>query len=130
MLDDILDHIEGVAAQPLWRAPPQALREGFREPLPRAGTGLEALRQAFDETIAPYSSGNAHPGFMGWVQGGGALAGVLGEMLAAGLNANLGGRDHMALEVEQQVLAWTREMFGLAPSVLSRHVSWDLDSTG
>ncbi|MEN3225128.1 MULTISPECIES: AraC family transcriptional regulator [Mycolicibacterium] len=24
----------------------------------------------------------------------------------------------------------TREMFGLAPSVLSRHVSWDLDSTG
>ena len=54
--------------------------------------------------IAPYGSGNRHPGFMGWVQGGGTVAGMMGEMLAAGLNANLGGRDHMALEVEQQVL--------------------------
>jgi aromatic-L-amino-acid decarboxylase len=46
------------------------------------------------------------------VQGGGTVAGLVGEMLAAGLNANLGGRDHMPLEVEQQVVHWTREMFG------------------
>ena len=112
MLDDILDHMAGLCDQPVWREPPQDLREAFREPLPQAGAELAELRQVFGERIAPYSSGNAHPGFMGWVQGGGALAGVLGEMLAAGLNSNLGGRDHMPLEVEQQVLAWVREMFG------------------
>ena len=34
--------------------------------------------------------------------------GMLAEMLAAGLNANLGGRDHMPIEVERQVVAWMR----------------------
>ena len=38
--------------------------------------------------------------------------GMLAEMLAAGLNANLGGRDHIPLEVESQIVEWTRQIFG------------------
>ena len=53
--------------------------------------------------ILPYATGNTHPGFMGWVHGGGNVPGMLAEMLAAGLNANLGGRDHMPIEVERQI---------------------------
>src|SRR5437773_4662575 len=49
---------------------------------------------------------------MGWVHGGGTPVGMLAEMLAAGLNANLGGRDHIPLEVESQVVEWTRQMLG------------------
>lgn len=112
MLDALFDHLESLPDQPVWQAPPDALRARFREPLPRDGAPLAELHAVFETAIRPYSSGNAHPGFMGWVQGGGTVAGLLGEMLAAGLNANLGGRDHMALEVEQQVAAWTREIFG------------------
>ena len=112
MLDDMLDHLESLRDQPVWRAPPQALREGFRAALPQAPADLAEVHQQFRDTVLPYSSGNAHPGFMGWVQGGGTVVGMLAEMLAAGMNSNLGGRDHMPLEVEQQVLAWTREMFG------------------
>jgi len=112
LMDAILTHIETLRDQPLWRAPPDRLRAGFREPLPLAPTPIAEVGQTFIEQVLPYSSGNAHPGFMGWVQGGGTTAGLVGEMLAAGLNANLGGRDHMALEVEQQVLHWTRQMFG------------------
>src|SRR5665647_3974458 len=37
---------------------------------------------------------------------------MLAEMLAAGLNANLGGRDHIPIEVERQIVEWTRLMFG------------------
>ena len=48
---------------------------------------------------------------MGWVHGGGAVAGMLGEMLAGWLNANLGGRDHAPIEVERQILRWVREVF-------------------
>jgi aromatic-L-amino-acid decarboxylase len=33
-------------------------------------------------------------------------------LLAAGLNANLGGRDHIPIEVERQIVEWTRQMFG------------------
>jgi aromatic-L-amino-acid decarboxylase len=53
-----------------------------------------------------------HPGFMGWVHGGGNAAGMLAEMLAAGLNANLAGRDHAPIEVERQMVQWMRELFG------------------
>ena len=37
--------------------------------------------------------------------------GMLAEMLAAGLNANLGGRDHMPIEVERQIAHWLRQLF-------------------
>ena len=41
---------------------------------------------------------------------------MLGEMLAAGLNANLGGRDHMPIEVERQILRGCRApVSSLAP---------------
>jgi glutamate/tyrosine decarboxylase-like PLP-dependent enzyme len=49
---------------------------------------------------------------MGWVHGGGTAVGMLAEMLAAGLNANLGGRDHMPIEVERQIVHWMRDLFG------------------
>jgi aromatic-L-amino-acid decarboxylase len=70
----------------------------------------------FKEAVLPFHSGNIHPGFMGWVQGGGTAVGMLAEMLAGGLNANLGGRDHMPIEVERQVVAWMREAFGYPQS--------------
>jgi aromatic-L-amino-acid/L-tryptophan decarboxylase len=34
------------------------------------------------------------------------------EMLAAGLNANVGRRDQIPLEVENQVTRWMRTLFG------------------
>jgi aromatic-L-amino-acid decarboxylase len=46
------------------------------------------------------------------VHGGGTPVGILAEMLAAGLNANLGGRDHMPIEVERQIVRWMRQIFG------------------
>jgi aromatic-L-amino-acid decarboxylase len=61
--------------------------------------------------VLPYAVGNAHPGFMGWVHGSGTPVGMLAEMLAAGLNANLGGRDQIPIEVERQILQWMRELF-------------------
>jgi aromatic-L-amino-acid decarboxylase len=63
-------------------------------------------------SILPFTARNAHPGFLGWVQGGGTPVGMLAEMLAAGLNANLGGRDQIPLEVENQVTGWMRTLFG------------------
>lgn len=111
MLDDMFDHLQGLREGPLWRAPPDRL-SGPASRLPREPSDLSQVHASFLRDVLPYSSGNAHPGFMGWVQGGGAPVGMLAEMLAAGLNLNAGGRNHMGIEVEREVLGWTREMFG------------------
>jgi aromatic-L-amino-acid/L-tryptophan decarboxylase len=111
MLDDILDYVERIRERPVWQPIPNTVRERFREALPAGPTDLARVHDEFMRYVLPYSSGNAHPGFMGWVHGGGNVAGMLAELLAAGLNANLGGRDHVPIEVERQVVQWVRELF-------------------
>jgi glutamate/tyrosine decarboxylase-like PLP-dependent enzyme/glutathione synthase/RimK-type ligase-like ATP-grasp enzyme len=111
MLDDILDYTVNLRQNPVWRPVSDNVRERFRSEVPREGADLKAVHESFLSDILPYGSGNNHPGFMGWVQGGGTPVGILAEMLAAGLNANLGGRDHAPLEVERQVTDWVREIF-------------------
>jgi aromatic-L-amino-acid/L-tryptophan decarboxylase len=112
MLDDMLGYLEHIRERPVWQPIPEEIRGQFREALPAAASPLADAYRSFRQHILPYAVGNAHPGFMGWVHGGGTPVGILAEMLAAGLNANVGGRDQIPLEVERQVLAWVRELFG------------------
>ncbi|MDI1365122.1 MAG: pyridoxal-dependent decarboxylase [bacterium] len=123
MLDDLCDHIEGLTTGPVWRAPPTAAKARFEADLPLEPTDLAECHEIFKANVLPYGGGNAHPGFMGWVQGAGTPVGMLAEMLSAGLNANLGGRDHMPIAVERQVVRWTREMFGFPPQATGLFVT-------
>lgn len=111
MLDDMFDDLTQLRERPVWRRPPDAIRASFREALPTAPTTIETVYRDFQTRILPYSSGNTHPRFMGWVQGGGTAVGTLAEMLAAAMNSNCGGRDHGAIEVERQIALWARQIF-------------------
>ena len=113
MLDDMFDYAENIRERPVWSPIPDEARARFRASLPQAPTALDQVYREFADFVVPYATGNVHPGFMGWVHGGGTAVGMLAEMLAAGLNANLGGRDHMPIEVERQIVEWMRSMFGL-----------------
>lgn len=75
------------------------------------------------ENILPYAGGNVYPGFMGWVQGGGTAVGMLAEMIAAGLNSNLGARNQMPAEVEREVVAWMHDLFGFPGGVTGPFVT-------
>src|SRR3954470_23133386 len=112
MLDDILDYVEGIRTRPVWQPIPDEVRAHFGAPVPTTPTDLAAVHDEFMRFILPFATGNTHPGFMGWVHGGGNVPGMLAEMLAAGLNANLGGRDHAPIEVERQIVLWLRALFG------------------
>jgi glutamate/tyrosine decarboxylase-like PLP-dependent enzyme len=112
MLDDMIDQLSSLRERPVWQPIPDDVRGRFHEALPHDAKELSEVYAEYTRSIAPYSTGNRHPGFMGWVHGAGNAAGMLAEMLAAGLNANLGGRDHMPIVVEQQILEWTRDLFG------------------
>jgi aromatic-L-amino-acid/L-tryptophan decarboxylase len=92
---------------------PEVARAELRAPLPRAPAEAGPVYDDFSRLVLPYPTGNTHPGFMGWVHGGGNAVGMLSELLAAGMNANLGGRDHAAIEVERQVIRWSAELLGL-----------------
>jgi aromatic-L-amino-acid decarboxylase len=111
MLEDMLGYLEHIREYPVWQVIPDEVRARFREALPTRAAPLFEVHKEFMTSILPFAARNGHPGFLGWVQGGGTPVGMLAEMLAAGLNANLGGRDQIPLEVEHQVVAWVRQLF-------------------
>jgi glutamate/tyrosine decarboxylase-like PLP-dependent enzyme len=111
MLDDMFNYIQDIRLRPVWQNISQEVRSSIIEGIPAQATDLAEVHEMFMQNILPYSVGNIHPGFMGWVQGGGTPVGMLAEMLAAGLNANVGGRDQMPVELEKQVVQWVRELF-------------------
>ena len=122
-LDDALDYIEHIRERPVWQPIPDDVRARFRDPVPHAPSDLVEVHGRFLNDIQPYATGNTHPGFMGWVHGGGTPIGVLAEMLAASLNANLGGRDHIPIEVERQIVRWMQSVFGFPESATGLFVT-------
>lgn len=112
MLDDVISHIASVREGPVWRPQPDENREHFRHPLPTAPRDLGEVLSDVRDHIMPYATGNLHPRFMGWVHGGGTPVGMVAEMVAAGLNMNCGGRDHVGIDVEKQITRWMSEALG------------------
>lgn len=112
MLDDLFDHLTNLRQSPVWQKMPVEIRDDLKLSLPEQPTDLDALYRDYQSLVQPYTVGNLHPRFMGWVHGGGNPIGMLAEMLAGGLNANLGGRDHAPIEVERQVIAWAAAITG------------------
>lgn len=112
LLDEMVDHMMNAGGRPAWRPLPEGVRAGLREPLPLEPQGEERACEEFLRHILPYPNGNTHPRFWGWVQGGGTPLGMLGAMLASGMNPMLAGFQQAPAMVEQQVLEWLAELMG------------------
>jgi aromatic-L-amino-acid decarboxylase len=110
-LDDMVRFVQTIRDRAVWTPAPEHVRRQFKSDLPLAGRDFAAVLGDFDRLIKPYATGNGHPAFMGWVHGAGTPVGMIAEMLAAGLNANCGGRNHIGLEVERQVTLWMQQAF-------------------
>jgi aromatic-L-amino-acid/L-tryptophan decarboxylase len=111
-LNVMIDFIQTIRDRPVWEQAPASVIEQFQKPLPLSPEDLRAVLGDFQSYIMPYATGNLHPLFLGWVHGAGTPVGMVAEMLAAGLNANCGGRNHIAIEVERQIVRWAAEMLG------------------
>lgn len=115
VLDACIDHLEDARNRP-WKPFPREDREAMQLGTAAEGTGIAAVAKDLVERVLPYSSGGTHPSFFGWVQGTGNVAGLLAEIVAATMNSNCGGRNHAALYIERDVIAWCRERFGFPES--------------
>ena len=112
MVDDMLSYLETVRDRHVWQPIPREVKTSFNQPLPMKPQGAEQTYRDFLEYVLPHPMGNIHPRFWGWVIGTGTPLGMLADMLAAGMNPNVGGADHVANYVESQVLGWCKEMLG------------------
>jgi aromatic-L-amino-acid/L-tryptophan decarboxylase len=116
MVDDMLESQRTVRDRAPWRPVPPETKARLDEPIPFAGMPLDDVYAQFTRDILPYPIGNAHPRFWGWVKGNGTPTGMLAEMLAAGMNPNMGGFDQSAAVVERKVIAWLAELMGFPVS--------------
>ncbi len=112
-VDDALDYLATRREQPVWQPVPPQLAGQFRQPAPRRPQGAERAYQDYREWVQPWQMGNTHPRFWGWFMGNGTAFGAVGEFLAAIVNPNVGGGNHVAHQVEAQVVDWCREFVGL-----------------
>ena len=110
MVDDAITYLETVRERPVWQPIPDEIAARFEVPLPHEPIGAEATYEEFKESILPYPMGNIHPRFWGWYMGAGTVFGALADFMAAVMNPNLGGGNHIANNVEKQVVDWVKEM--------------------
>ena len=123
MLDDMFDYLATVRERPVWQPFPNAVRERLAEPLPHDPQPAEAVYQQFKRDVLPYSPGNIHPRFWGWVIGTGTPLAMLADMLASGMNPQLAGIQESGRYVEEQVLGWLAQLMGFPPDASGLLVS-------
>jgi aromatic-L-amino-acid/L-tryptophan decarboxylase len=118
MVDDMMDYLQTVKERPVWQSVPGGILDELKQPLPASPQEPAAVYEDFIRQVLPYNCNNIHPRFWSWVQGGGTPFGMLADMLASGMNANVSIGDHAPMYVEHQVLDWCKEIFGF-PSTAS-----------
>jgi aromatic-L-amino-acid/L-tryptophan decarboxylase len=123
IVDDAIAYTKGVRDRPVWQPVPEAIRAGFQAPVPREPTPLAELRRELNERLMPYPMGNIHPRFWMWYMGASNLTGALGDFLAAVNGSNLGGGNHAAALLDQQVVDWLKQLLGFPPGASGTLVS-------
>jgi len=112
-ITDYLEHPERFPVRS--RVQPGAIREALPTQAPTHGEPLDAMLRDFLHTIVPGITHWNHPGFFAYFANSGSYPGILGELLAAGLNANgmLWITSPAVTELEQVTLDWMRQLMGL-----------------
>ncbi|MBJ6368526.1 pyridoxal phosphate-dependent decarboxylase family protein [Snuella sedimenti] len=110
MVEDAFNYIENVRERKIWQEMPEAVLSSFSTPLPEHPSDAKTVYKALQETVLPYPMGNIHPRFWAWYMGNGTISGVMGDFWASILNPNLGGGNHAAHKVEEQVISWIKDI--------------------
>jgi len=111
LLDTCLTRLQNARDLP-WQPKP----DNMGVHLDGAATPTADVFTQMTDTIMPYATGNTHPAFFGWVHGTGLPVSIGAELVAATMNANCGGRDQGAAEVEREVINWLTRTAGMPDS--------------
>lgn len=123
VIDDAVGYLRNVRERPVWQDMPGQVRASFDAPLPQSPAPLADVYREVTDTVMSYPMGNIHPRFWSWYMGTSNFTGALGDFLAAIQGSNLGGGNHAAALMDQQVVNWCKEMLGLPASASGTLVS-------
>ncbi|HTN98127.1 MAG TPA: pyridoxal-dependent decarboxylase [Nordella sp.] len=112
IVDDSIAYLRDIRERPSWQSMPAEVKAFFAGSLPRQPAELSDVYREVTEKLMPYPMGNNHPRFWSWYMGAGNYTGALGDFLAAIQGSNLGGGNHAAALLDQQVVNWCKEMMG------------------
>lgn len=117
LIERIASHLESLAQGPVTPAEEtEVVRAALGAELGMPEKGMEAKQLVAEaaELVLRHSLFNGHPGFLGFITSSPAPIGVLGDMLAAAANPNVGGwvLSPMATEMELQTIRWIAELLG------------------
>ncbi|HYD53411.1 MAG TPA: aspartate aminotransferase family protein [Gemmatimonadaceae bacterium] len=86
-------------------------------PLPAEGTEPARLLAETSRLLFDHSLFNGHPKFFGYITSSPAHLGMLGDLLASAVNANVGSwrLGPVATEIEAQTVRWIGELLGYSP---------------
>jgi glutamate/tyrosine decarboxylase-like PLP-dependent enzyme len=117
LIDRIADFLSSLPQRPVTAGEsPDAIRQalGSERELPEQGAEAELLLEEATNLLFDHSLFNSHPRFLGYVTSPAAPIGVLGDLLAAAVNANVGAwkLSPMATEIEAQTVRWIADLIG------------------
>jgi glutamate/tyrosine decarboxylase-like PLP-dependent enzyme len=117
LVDAIADHLASLPSRPVTRGgSPTAIRAllDADAPLPAEGREPAALVDGVARLLFEQSLFNGHPRFFGYITASPAHVGILGDFLAASVNANAGSfiLAPVATEIEAQTIRWIADLIG------------------
>ncbi len=110
MVDDMMDYMQHIREQPVWRKFPDVSKQFLQQDVPHGPQNINSIYAEFKEHILPYTKGNIHPRFWAWVQGTGTPLGVMADMLASAMNPNVTLGEHAPMYVDKQVVEWCKQI--------------------
>ena len=117
ILDLYAGYLAGMDGPTTPRVTPETVRAAVALDVPEEPLDDDALL-AHLSAIVDSSLRTGSGGFLAYISGAGTVPGALADLLASGLNPNVGGwvLSPAASEVERRLVAWTADRFGLPAS--------------
>jgi len=116
LVDEIAEFLDNLPDRPVTRASEPSEMRALLPPaaLPTDGEDGGKLLQETTRLLFDHSLHNGHPRFLGYITSSAAPLGALSDLLAAAVNANVGGwqLSPIATEIEKQALRWVAELLG------------------
>jgi len=115
LVDRIADFLGGIRDRPVTRGEaPQEIRALLHAErcLPHEGADPAELMASVSRLLFDHSLHNGHPRFLGYITSSAAPISMLGDLLAAAVNPNVGAwtLSPVASEIEEQTVRWIAEL--------------------